>query len=45
MILETEESQIQKIQEKLSKDLEKLKNKQTDEQDNNWNEKYTRGNP
>ena len=35
---------IKKIQEMFNKDLEKLKNKWTDEQYNNWNEKYTRRN-
>ena len=38
------EAQIETIQEMFNKDLEELKNKQTDEQNNNWNEKYTRRN-
>ena len=38
------EACIKKIQEMFNKDLEKLKNKWTDEQYNNWNEKYTRRN-
>ena len=38
------EAKIEKMQEMFNKDLEELKNKQTDEQYNNWNEKYTRRN-
>ena len=38
------EMRIEKTQEMFNKDLEELKNKQTDEQHNNWNEKYTRSN-
>ena len=38
------EAKIEKMQETFNKDLEELKNKQTDEQDNNWNENYTRRN-
>ena len=38
------EAQIGKKQEMFNKDLEELKNKQTDEPYNNWNEKYTRRN-
>ena len=38
------EAKIEKTQEMFNKDLEELKNKQTDEQYNNWNENYTRRN-
>ena len=40
------EAKIEKMQEMFNKDLEELKKKQTnrDEQYNNWNEKYTRRN-
>ena len=38
------EAWIEKIQELLNKDIEELKNKHSDEQHNNWNEKYTRRN-
>ena len=38
------EAKIEKIQEMFKKDIEELKNKQTDEQYNNWNENYTRRN-
>ena len=38
------EARIEKTQEMFNKDLEELKNKQTDEQYNHWNEKYTRRN-
>ena len=38
------EAKIEKMQEMFNKDLEELKNKQTDEQYNNWNEKYPRRN-
>ena len=35
------EAKIEKMQEMFNKDLEELKNKQTDDQYNNWNENYT----
>ena len=35
------EAKIEKMQEMINKDLEELKNKQTDDQYNNWNENYT----
>ena len=38
------EAKIEKMQEMFNKDLDKLKNKQTDEQYNNWNENYPRRN-
>ena len=38
------EAKVEKMQEMINKDLEELKNKQTDEQYNNWNENYTRRN-
>ena len=38
------EAKLEKMQEMFNKDLEELKKKQTDEQYNNWNEKYTRRN-
>ena len=38
------EAKIKKMPEMFNKDLEELKNKQTDEQYNNWNENYTRRN-
>ena len=38
------ESKIEKMQEMFNKDLEELKNKQTDEHYNNWKENYTRRN-
>ena len=38
------EAKIENMQEMFNKDLEELKNKQTDEQYNNWNENYTRRN-
>ena len=37
----TKEAKIDKMQEMFNKDREELKNKQTDEQYNNWNENYT----
>ena len=37
-------AKIEKMQEMFNIDLEELKNKQTDEQYNNWNGKYTRRN-
>ena len=38
------EAQTEKLQEMFNKEIGDLKNKQTDEQLNNWNEKYTRRN-
>ena len=38
------EVKIEKMQQMFNKDLEELNNKQTDEQYNNWYEKYTRRN-
>ena len=38
------EAKIEKMKEMFNKDLEKLKNKQTDKKYNNWNENYTKRN-